>query len=255
MIRTQRISIKDIVWLVISNLVIWQNALLKVSSVFKYTDELLTLFFVFVIVLNIWNLRSDHIKLLLLLSALLIFGVLGNLSSGIPRHFFAIILDILYFSKIHICLIGASLFFDQKGRLDSMSGILATEVRIITAIALVLAILSQFINLGMTHGQRYGIKAFQFVYSGPGMLSQYGVLFLIILAVDLNNKGNKIVKYCFIAMLFIMWASTVRARGLAVILVWILFMIISNSSGIKNSGNKTKTKIIHTIFKPHYIAI
>ena len=249
-----RISRKNIIWLVLANLILWQNALLKVSSVFRYTDELLTLFFIYVLLTNSSRMKKDHIMLFGFLGAMIGIGIIGNLVSDIPRSGTAIMLDILYFSKLYICLIGAEIYFRKKYGFEGLSSFLAFEARIVAVTGAMLAVISQVINLGMTYKARYGIKSFQFVYSSPGILSQYGIIFLMILAFDLDRKSNQMWKYFCIVMLFVMWVTTGRARGIAAIMIWILLMLVSNKKAVKDKSVSLKIKI-RKVLKPRYILI
>ena len=251
--KSLKTSGKNIAWLFITNLVIWQNALLRVSSLFRYVDELLMLFFIGVILLNTKKLKSSYVNLFLWFGGLILLGLVGNFASDVERSITVILMDILYFSKLYICFIGALIYFTKTGTFGRVSKLLADEIRVITWIGVVLAAVSQFSDIGMTHGVRFGFNAFQFVFSSPGMFSQYCIIFLVILTIDLDNAGSRFVKHFHIALLFVLWGSTGRTRALAVIFVWALLMAVSKSRRLKSGRQSSIGKRLKVFLKPQYV--
>lgn len=251
--KSLKISVKNLMWLIIINLAFLQNALLSITPFFRYFDELVTLFFVVFIALNMRRLSKEHIRIFACLFAVIILGLIGNLSSDVGRTTRGIVLDILYFAKIYICLVGSSLYFQKKGGIRDISRTLSVELHVFITVGLLLAIVSQFSNIGMTHGYRFGFRAFQYIYSSPGMLSQYCIFFLIILTIDLENKGSKIYKYFHILLLFALWLSSGRTRGIAVMLVWFFFITITNTKAYNDDSYIDARSRVRKLMKPRYI--
>ena len=251
----RRISVRTFIWLCIANLIIWQNALVKVLTYFRFVDEFLTLLFLLVIVFGCRRLNRQKMTVILLLGLLAFLGVLSNVFSDVVRPVKAILVDLFNFSKLYICFLGASLYFPEKKRNDDLLRILAAEIRVIVLIGAALAVISQFKDLGMTYGYRYGFKAFQFVYSAPGILNHYCMLFLLILGIDLRNKEKQNYKYLFIGLLFVVWASTGRVRGYVIIMLWVFLVAISNTALFKENNRTLYSvkKRIQKLLKPQYI--
>ncbi len=251
--RTLTFRLRDLAWFLVINLILLQNALVRVSSVFRYIDEALTVFFFLTILLHFYRLRRDHLRILILLFFLFALGLIGNATSGIARPKVAILLDMLYFSKLFICLIGSILYFEKKGGLDRITRLLAAETHLFTAVGLVLALLSQRVNLGMTYGVRFGFKAFHYIYSNPGMFSQYCMAFLLILTVDLRNARNRFGRYVWIGLLFLLWFTTGRTRGIATVMIWCFVLMITNSGVFKKDNALTTRQKVRKLLKPHYM--
>ena len=138
-------------WFAVINIILFQNPLLKVTSLFKYTDECLMLFFAAWIATHGKKLHRSYVAIAVLSIALVYLGLLGNTFSGISRPRAAILLDIANFAKLFVTAIGAALYFEETD--VGQTGLLrltAHEVRLIVTAGAALAALSQFVNLGPT---------------------------------------------------------------------------------------------------------
>ena len=240
-------------WFAVINIILFQNPLLKVTSLFKYTDECLMLFFAAWIATHGKKLHRSYVAIAVLSIALVYLGLLGNTFSGISRPRAAILLDIANFAKLFVTAIGAALYFEETD--VGQTGLLrltAHEVRLIVTAGAALAALSQFVNLGMTHGVRFGIKAFQFFFSTPGMLNQYCIIYLLILTLDLKGSADKRFKFPFILLTFALWLSTGRTRGFAVIAVWMIVMLLANNEVFGDGRIRAEEKI-KRFFRPQYL--
>ena len=141
-------------------------------------------------------------------------------------------------------LIGAALYFeeidvDKRGLLR----LIAHEVRLIVTAGAALAVLSQVADLGMTHGERLGIKAFQYFFSTPGMLNQYCIIYLLILTLDLTGSEDKRFKYPFLLITFVLWLSTGRTRGIALLAVWTIVMLLANNASFADRNIPASDKV------------
>ena len=251
--RTTGFTKSGLVWFVVINIILFQNPLLSVSSLFKYTDECLMLFFAAWIATHGKKLHRSYVAMAALELLLVCLGLLGNAFSGISRPGAAIALDIANFAKLFVTLIGAALYFeeadlDQRGLLR----LIANEVRLIVTAGAALAVLSQVADLGMTHGQRFGIKAFQYFFSTPGMLNQYCIIYLLILTLDLAGNGDKRFKFPFLLITFVLWLSTGRTRGIAILAVWTIVMLLANNALFGDRSVPAVEKV-RRFLKPRYI--
>ena len=70
-------------WFAVINIILFQNPLLKVTSLFKYTDECLMLFFAAWIATHGKKLHRSYVAIAVLSIALVYLGLLGNTFSGI----------------------------------------------------------------------------------------------------------------------------------------------------------------------------
>ena len=251
--RPSELTKSGIAWFVVINVILFQNALLRFTSLFKYTDECLMLFFAAWIATHAKKLHKSYVAMAVLSVLLVYLGLTSNAFSGISRPAAAILLDIANFAKLIVTMIGAALYFGEVdvGR-RGLLRLLAHEVRLIVTAGAALAVLSQFVNLGMTHGVRFGIKAFQFFFSTPGMLNQYCIIYLLILTLDLSGSADKRFKYPFLVLTVALWLSTGRTRGFAVIAVWTIVMLLANNDFF-GDRSVPATQKIRRIFKPQYL--
>lgn len=255
MTKSFRVRKGDLIWFLIINLVLFQNALMRLFSPFRFFDEVLTLFFLLIILQHSRRIRKIHGYVFLLLILLLSLGIIGNTRSGIRQSFHVIVLDMLYFSKLYICMIGSIIFFEKKGSPWRITHVLAIEVHSITILGLFLAVVSQFVDLGMTRDIRHGIKSFMFLYSNPGSLSQYCMAFLLILTIDLRDKRNRPGQYLFITLLFLLWLSTGRTRGLITMAIWCFIWLLTGSPVFRNDNAGNMRKKIRQLMNPGYLVI
>ena len=242
--RTTGFTKSGLVWLVVINIILFQNPLLRVTSLFKYTDECLMLFFAAWIATHGKKLHKSYVAMAVLELLLIYLGLLGNSFSGISRPGAAVILDIANFAKLFVTLIGAALYFeeidvDKRGLLR----LIAHEVRLIVTAGAALAVMSQVADLGMTHGERLGIKAFQYFFSTPGMLNQYCIIYLLILTLDLTGSEDKRFKYPFLLITFVLWLSTGRTRGIALLAVWTIVMLLANNASFADRNIPASDKV------------
>ena len=122
--------------------------------------------------------------------------------------------------------------------------IFAKIVRINIAIALPLAILNQFNDLGMRDDYRRGLYCFNYIYDTAAIFSWYCLMYLLILSIDLlNNKNKK--NYIFIALNILLWLFTGRSRGIAFCLIYIMLFLGSNFFAKK--GKKFKFKLAYIL--------
>ena len=242
--RSTGLTKSGLVWFVVINVILFQNPLLRLTSLFKYTDECLMLFFAAWIATHGKKLHRSYVAIAVLELLLVYLGLLGNAFSGIARLRSAIALDIANFVKLFVTMIGASLYFEEADvSKRSLLRLLAHEVRCIVTAGAVLAALSQVTDLGMTHGERFGIKAFQYFFSTPGMLNQYCIIYLLILTLDLTDSAEKKYKYPFLFITFALWLSTGRTRGIAILAVWTIMMLMTNNGFFVDRSIPARAKI------------
>ena len=258
MIRKPRLKISEIVMLIVFTLIMFQNALMKISGIFAYIDEFLFMISVGYIVYSLLRYKSIHrddLIMFLLMILIAGLGILCNFTSDIDRSLIMIILDLVYFFKDFICFIGAYWYFSRNKISNEFKDVLAKEVKAIILIAFVCLILSQFVNIGMTRGTRYGFKCFKFVYTNSGMFSQYCIIFLIILTVGLQNLKDKRNQLFYLGLLMIIWISTFRSRAFVSIAIWCVLMFISKKISDHNLIEQGRKATLKYFLKPHYILI
>ncbi len=138
--------------------------------------------------------RIDKTFIILLFISYII-GFISNMKSGIINNWNAIVLDAFAIYKPFVA------FFTIRYLVNSFNKygvvyLLSSLSKIWIIVVFFLAFVSQFLNIGMTEGQRYGIKAFTFVYDNPSIFGITTIIALINIAT--TQKRNNILLFYFL---------------------------------------------------------
>lgn len=164
------------------------------------------------------------------LVALALFGLICNLSSGVSRSAAAIVQDLVTVVKFFCCYFGAKYVFFQRDDCYSLLGFAVMLTRTIVLVAILCYILAYTGYLDMlSTSLRMGLRSYRFIYRSPGMLSQYCVLFSVILLADFSRPGGANAKWFFLMLGLLLWATTLRTRGFfMIVLILFLLFVVSN---------------------------
>lgn len=257
--RKQKISISDFFIIMIFTVILFQNPLMKVSSVFRFVDELLFMVSVVYITGSIMKkgvLNRQYAKMFVVMALIIGLGILSNSSSDVKRTSAMIALDIIFVLKSFICFIAAGMYFNERGFSKRQMNLLVGEVHLILWTALICMCISQVADIGMTYKVRYGIKCFKFIYGNPGMWSQYCIIFLLILTAELQYKALTQKRILYFSILIVVWLTSCRSRAFATVALWIFLMVIGRK--IKDVSELDGTHVKKTIkgfMQPQYIAL
>lgn len=188
----------------------------------SYFDEILFLFaFIYIILLAIENklAKSDVVSLLILASVIGI-GILSNLFSGISVPVFSIIVDIIAETKVLLIFFAAKYFIHEKAR-NSLVRMLTPIAKIFIISAFVFGVLSQFINLGMTGTERYGIKGFRFIFPMSFQFLAVGLIMFAILSLNVSIKHKNI--YYILGSISLMLATKSSPLLFGVMFLFLLY--------------------------------
>ncbi|WP_040463642.1 hypothetical protein [Amedibacillus dolichus] len=171
------------------------------------------------------RLNKIHIKILFLLILILMIGIIGNLLAIYKPPFKGIVMDIVNFTKLPICFISFSLFWDNTSFIvkeDTMH-MITLFAKIFTAIAFLSLILNFILPIGMGDDIRYGIESFKFIYDSAAWLNQYWIFIVIVLfaSISLNRKNST-----FLFLALIVWSFTLRSRAIALVFITVLIYLI-----------------------------
>ena len=164
--------------------------------------------------------RMDMIAIACLL-ALLLYGLICNIASGVSRPTLAILQDMFAVVKIFACYFGSRFLFEGRDDCVGQLQWAAKVARVIVVAGVICLVLAHLGLLNMlSRSMRLGLHPFEFIYGSPGMLSQYCVLLCVILL-----AGNKFVKRFFLGLCLVLWASSLRTRAF-VMIVLVLFLCL-----------------------------
>lgn len=147
---------------------------------------------------------------LLLFSAFLFIGMIGNLFSGVDCSALACGIDLFACSKFCIALLSAIIVFgDDRKRLINM---LLCISRCIVLILFICAVMNLFVDIGMSStGYRYGIRSFSFVFYHPTCVNALCVGLIGLLCIDISR--NKF----YIVLASLVMCLTLRTKGVALL--------------------------------------
>lgn len=234
---------------------LFQLPLVRVIPVFVYFDEVLAFFLAAAFVLRTVKdkaiIKTD-LCVILLLAALIPYGLICNAMSGVLRPSVAIVQDALTVLKVFACYFGAKYLFEGHEDNDKHLRWTATIVKAATFVAFVgLPLAYAGVVPWLSNTVRLGFRCYEFIYGSPGMLSQYCVLYMVVLLADLTLPGSRKTKWLFIFMLLVVWASSMRTRAFVMIfLVLFFYHIVFSPTFQKNASNRS---ILRRIASPMFL--
>lgn len=188
----------------------------------SYFDEVLCLMsMTYIAVCGIWGKinRYDFISVMLLV-AVIIIGVISNIYSGVSVPAFSIIVDIVAETKILWIYYAVTYYIDDRARYSFVK-MLTPLAKVYIVVAFICAIISQFLNIGMVEGERYGIKSFRFIFP---MSFQFLAVTLIMLAVLVLNEHVKNRKYYYaLSCISLMFATKSSPIIFALVFIFLYY--------------------------------
>lgn len=155
----------------------------------SYFDEGLALIcMVYVMILFIMKKlnSADQISIFLLI-VVIVIGVISNILSKLAYTWFSVFVDVISETKF-LWTLFAFKYYITSAVYEDMSRTLRPFAKWFCYLAGVFAVISQFINLGMTENVRYGIKSYNFIFP---MSFQFLAVALVAIAVLSKSKADK----------------------------------------------------------------
>ena len=166
----------------------------------KYTDEIITVFFLGYIIFCFFKKRitvsKNLFKIIICLLLILGIGILGTLIWSIQKNIIAILLDMISFFKIFICTIGLK-FLIKDCNNEQVLKPLNKFAKIFLIIGFICSIISLFIDIGMRGQMRFGIYGFNFMYRYAHIYSMMILINCLIIIHDSNKKKAFNIYICF----------------------------------------------------------
>ena len=197
----------------------------------SYFDEILCLIaFVYIALCAIKQRinRYDFISILLLLLVICI-GVVSNICSGISAPLFSVIVDIIAESKL-LCVYFAAKYYINDRTRQSLVAMFTPIAKVYIVLAFIFAILSQFVDIGMTGTERYGISGFRFIFP---MSFQFLAVTLVMIAVLTLDKQVKNKRYYYIMVCISLLFATKSSPLIFALLFLFLCHYFNKKSEIK----------------------
>lgn len=199
-------------------------ALIFIEAVFNgsYLDEVIGIVSLVYLACSIKRIsRADFITILLLLLVISI-GLISNLAFHLNNSIVSIFIDVLTQIKVILTYFAVKYFLTDK-EITAVFNTLIPASKIFAIAALIFGILSQFVDLGMTNGERYGIKSYGFFFD---FNFQYTSTFMLVFAVlvcntKMSEKKRKI--YYIISLIAIGFSTKSPALVFIVCFLFLYF--------------------------------
>ena len=154
----------------------------------------------------------------ILLFAVVIIGILSNIMSKLAYSWFSIFIDIISETKFLWTLL-AFKYYITSDVYDEMARVLRPIAKWFCYLACIFAVISQFINIGMTGPARYGIKSFRFIFPMSFQFLAVALVAIAIISARENEKSNKL---CYIAICI----SLILATKSSPLLFSVMFLLL-----------------------------
>ena len=198
-VSVRYIPIAELLYVSAFLLLLLENALqTKIASQFAYLDEAICLAFCAAAIVasagygpkRSHELTNHQCWMLFAAIMLSVLGLLGNVVEGIQPNKIAVAIDFFTCNKFIIAYLSISLLLGD-GRHDRIYRYCLAAGKVFLGIAALVALVNQFIGIGMNYESRFGIKAFLFVFGHPSNYAAAVVGILTLCLVDVEkNKGT-----------------------------------------------------------------
>ncbi len=222
-----------------------QPILTSVVGIFQYYDEIVVLLF---FAGYLFKGKCDRFDRLLFLGALMLIcvGLVGNHLSASGQQYSAILQDIFSNCKLLLFVIAARRIGLTKKQQEKLSDYISTFVRCLFVIMFLTAVISLFINIGMTTKERYGLPSFRFLFANPAGLNTYFYVYMIAFSITMFKGGHlrkNTVLYLIIGI--VPWILTLRSRAIAFALLYVVLFVYIVF--IRRSGKKYRFRLYHVL--------
>lgn len=178
---------------IISNLVIAILIYFEMRGGRSYFDEILALICMIYSVILFLKKKldaEDQVSLVFLIMVIAI-GILSNIMNQLAYSWFSIIVDVISETKF-LWVLFAFKYYITSNAYNDMSQMLRPGAKWFCYFAGIFSIVSQFINIGMTENERYGIKSYNFVFPMSFQFLAVALVAIAMLSNSKNYKNNKI---------------------------------------------------------------
>ncbi len=215
---------------VLNGIVVVDEGSSFLKSMFSYYDEF------YVLIISIYVIFKKHSILtkndwLILLVIVITYsiGLISNAYSNLVIKIAPILIDLFTMYKQFLIFIFLRLIVSEREKAVFIKSLL-TISKSLVVLTCMLALISQFIDLGMTQGERYGIKAFFFVLGNHSALGILIISCLLIISAS-NIHGQKFAIYAIFSFLTLI--LTTKGVIYSFITFSIIMYLISNKGTIK----------------------
>lgn len=221
------INLKSFFWAVILACFIMQEALAQYIPIVGFMDEMMAIcFFIYYIYKVLYKgISKTDAKIIMLMVLLSIIGFLGNQYSEIQNNIIYCLYDLFNILKFIFAILGAVMYFRTYKNKEEIIVYLSKFVKILVSISSICMLLNFIVDIGMHTDYRYGIRAFNFIYSRVGAFYSICIVWLLILTAYMYYRKS-IITNIYIFLVLLNMCSTLRSRAFAFAVLYIILYYI-----------------------------
>lgn len=217
--------IKKLFFLIVFNLLIFQDYLQTRITAMQYFDEIVAYIFIFfaiiTILVNKYKLSLQEFKVIFVILLILVVGIIGNFVYKNQSIKYALLDFLLMFKFAFAYFVGRFLFDNIS--IFHLKKVINTEAQIIVVLLSVLILSNLVLNFFPIAEVRYGFPVQQLFFSHPTYLASFCTNLLVFLT--LFTKYYR-VNSLFILVDLLIIASSLRAKALAFVFIYVSVWII-----------------------------
>lgn len=217
--------IKKLFFLIVFNLLIFQDYLQTRITAMQYFDEIVAYIFIFfaiiTILVNKYKLSLQEFKVIFVILLILVVGIIGNFVYKNQSIKYALLDFLLMFKFAFAYFVGRFLFNNIS--IFHLKKVINTEAQIIVVLLSVLILSNLVLNFFPIAEVRYGFPVQQLFFSHPTYLASFCTNLLMFLT--LFAKYYR-VNSLFILVDLLIIASSLRAKALAFVFIYVSVWII-----------------------------
>lgn len=207
--------------------VIFQNLIftnINLPDFFSYWDEGIEIILIILSIIVICKNKSLKIKsrnfvILMLLLAMIIIGLVGNICFGYSQSLDGIFRDIVNFLKFPLTFLLIKMLDMDKIMVSMLSKRVTQIIKFMIIVTFSFGILNLFMDVGMSHGSaRYGIIPYKFLYAHPTYLVLSSILMLSYIQILPKSRKNTIYELMLIATI----VFSMRTKGIVVVAIFLV---------------------------------
>ena len=203
-----------------------------VDSYLSYYDEIFVLsYLIYVVVFHLKSFLTNHKWILLFITMLYLFGLLSNLCSNYTYSNFSILVDIFTGFKQFLTFIIMCTIVTKRDKRDFIKSLVWVS-KTYLILASLFALLSQFIDLGMTNEVRYGMKSFVFLSANN---SGFGITIILCLLILAASNIRKITFFTYFLIAGISLILTTKGVIYSFLTFFVIIFIFSNKSKLRKA--------------------
>ena len=129
----------------------------------SYMEEILGIISIVLILLSVKRLTSRDIFTVSLMGLVIIIGLLANYLYELGYSVFSVLVDVLTQIKLPMVFYAIRYSLTEKEKREAIN-MLVPIAKLFIISAFLCAVISQFVDIGMTSGKRYGLPQFSFIF-------------------------------------------------------------------------------------------